>query len=365
MRIGIDVRMWSESGIGRYIRNLIKNIVTTDAHQYVLFGLSKDWDEISSTIGKGNIRFVAADFGWYSFEEQIHLPILLYRENLDLAHFPHFNIPIFYFKPFVVTIHDLTHFSFDMQRASTLPFFLYKIKQLAYQATFSQAIVRSKQIITVSNYVKDQIIKKFKVDATRISVIYEAADDLAMSSETSFNIEPKQYFFYVGNAHPHKNIEFLLRAFAIFRKQHSEYSLVLAGKQNYFWKQVMQYAAEQNLSEQVIFKGYVSDSELKSLYSGATAFVFPSLSEGFGLPVLEAMLHRCPVLSSSATCLPEIAGNAALYFDPKLESSLVAGMERLTGDVEFRDALITQGMEQVAKYNWKSMASLTLNVYNR
>jgi glycosyltransferase involved in cell wall biosynthesis len=366
MRIGIDVRMWSESGIGRYIRNLVKQLVLMDSsHQFVLFGLSKDWNEISDVVGGANVRFVESNFGWYSFAEQIKLPILLYREDLDLVHFPHFNIPVLYFKPFVVTIHDLIHFSFDMHRVSTLPVVVYRLKKIAYRLAFSQAVKRSKHLITVSHYVKDQIVENFGVDAEKISVTYEAGDGLVVPAISSIDPEPKPYFFYVGNAHPHKNIEFLLQAFSVFRKQHPEYSLVLAGKRNYFWEQTELYAAEHNLSENVVFKGYVDDNKLGQLYSNATAFVFPSLSEGFGLPLLEAMLHKCPVISSSATCLPEIAGEAALYFDPKDVKSLVEAMEHLVNDMEFRNGLISKGTVQAARYSWKSMASLTLEIYSR
>lgn len=368
MKIGIDARMWAESGLGRYIRNLVRELVSIDdKNTYVLYVLSKDLDEIRSVVtDTSRWKLVEADFRWYSFKEQLILPVLLYKENLDLVHFPHFNIPIFYFKSFVVTIHDLTHFSFAMERASTLPSFLYQVKHAAYSLVFRVAVRRSKHIFTVSNYVKQSLQERFFIPAEKIEVTYESAqmEIAAPVSRMSFS-ESGPYFFYVGNAHPHKNIEFLIHSFQLFRKEHPEYRLVLSGKTNYFWERLQRYAEVNKISDQVVFTGFVTDAELSYLYQHAAAFVFPSLSEGFGLPLLEAMQYGCPVLSSQETCLPEVGGDAALYFDPRDQSSLVEAMQQVVTNNSFRAALITKGYKRIQSFSWKQLALDTLRVYSQ
>ncbi len=367
MRIGIDVRMWRESGIGRYIRNLVRQLVVLDTqNEYVLFGLDSDRDAILELIRVGQRRwkFVSANFRWYSVTEQLGMPTLLNNEHLDLMHFPHFNVPILYSKPFVVTIHDMTHYQFSMQRASTLPPFLYGVKHTAYSFVFEQALRRSKQVLTISQYVKNALIQRFDIADSKLTVSYEAVDDsLSRFASSHINVSSSPYFLYVGNAHPHKNLELLLEGFQKFRAAHPEYCLMLVGKKNYFWEQVEQFATERNIVTNVVFKGYVDDSELASLYSHAAAYVFPSLSEGFGLPLLEAMQQECPVISSSATCLPEIAGDAALYFDPLSVDSLVEAMNKIVQDSDVSRQLIERGKKQVQKFNWRDTADATLKIY--
>jgi hypothetical protein len=176
MKIGIDVRLYAESGNGRYIRGLLKNLYELDInHSYILYCLRKDSSELMDLYGK-KWKIVIADLKWYSFQEQLLLPLLLYKERLDLVHFPHFNVPVLYFKKFVVTIHDLTHYSFSMRRATTHNQLIYALKHAAYNFAFNSAVHKSHKIIAVSHYVKDAIVEKFNIDSQKITVTYEAAD---------------------------------------------------------------------------------------------------------------------------------------------------------------------------------------------
>jgi glycosyltransferase involved in cell wall biosynthesis len=367
MKIGIDVRMWAESGIGRYVRNLVwelRNIESDD--EYVLFCLEKDKAEIELVlVGQSRWRVVIANYSWYSFSEQLFFPWLLYTENFAVMHFPHFNVPILYLKKFVVTIHDLTHFTFAMKRASTRSGFLYDIKHAAYALAFNVAVRRGKKLITVSKYVQQQLRQKFAVPESKIKVTYEAAEKPIPVSENEvrgvlqkYGIK-EPYFLYVGNAHPHKNIEFLLQGFGEYLKQSPGSFLVLAGKKNYFWERVI----TENKMQNVIYTGYVEEKVLAALYSRALAYVFPSLSEGFGLPVLEAMAYGCPVLSSDATCLPEIGGSAVIYFNPRSMDSLLEAMNLMGRSEEVREKYIKLGFAQMEKFSWKKMAEDTRQVY--
>src|SRR3989344_2578791 len=224
MRIVIDGRMFSESGIGRYIRSLVDELKIIDKkNEYFILHLQKDYQTLTYY---HNFHKVLADFSWYSISEQRKLPQVINKLKPDLVHFPHFNVPIFYKGKFIVTIHDLIHQHFQMRRATTHDPITYKIKQLGYKAVFKNAVTKSIRILVPSNYVKNLLIKEWKISADKIVVTYEAVNDKIFSIENimgkdrviqvmeKFNITPP-YIFYVGNAHPHKNVEGLIKAFLL------------------------------------------------------------------------------------------------------------------------------------------------------
>ncbi len=161
VRIGIDGRLWTQSGVGRYIRNLVSNLEGIDKkNEYFIFLLKKEFDQLKF---QKNFTKVLVDFSWYGIKEQIKFPSLLKKYNLDLVHFPHFNIPIFYKDKFIVTIHDLIHQHFQMRRATTRDPIIYKIKQLGYKTVFKNAINKSSHILVPSDYVKDLLEKEWNV----------------------------------------------------------------------------------------------------------------------------------------------------------------------------------------------------------
>jgi glycosyltransferase involved in cell wall biosynthesis len=175
----------------------------------------------------------------------------------------------------------------------------------------------------------------------------------------------------VGNAYPHKNLEMLLEVFADLRLKYPDLRLVLVGKEDFFYNRVQDKARALNIWQQgninspVIFPGYVSDAQLEIFYQEARVYVFPSLYEGFGLPPLEAMARQCPVASSDRASLPEILGEAALYFNPEDKNEMVEKIGRLLDDQELRQSLINKGLERVKKFSWWECANETLNVYKQ
>jgi glycosyltransferase involved in cell wall biosynthesis len=170
---------------------------------------------------------------------------------------------------------------------------------------------------------------------------------------------------YVGTAFPHKNLSSLLKIMPELLEKHPDLKLVLAGKKEQYYEKLHKAVRKLGLSDHVITPGFVSDAELKWLYTHCQAYVFPSLSEGFGLPGLEAMVHGAPVVSSNATCLPEVYGNAALFFNPENTEDISLKIERILSDTELRKDLIKKGYSQVKKYSWKKMAEETLGVYTK
>ena len=170
---------------------------------------------------------------------------------------------------------------------------------------------------------------------------------------------------YIGRPTPHKNLERLVQAFRLLQPQYPELKLVLAGKKDTNYRRVEAKVRQQGMENSVVFTDFVSEGQLRWLYENCAAYVFPSLSEGFGLPGLEAMVHGAPVVSSNATCLPEIYGNAAHYFDPLDTQAMADAINEVLNNAALRQELINRGKDQAAKYSWKRMAEQTLAVYEQ
>jgi glycosyltransferase involved in cell wall biosynthesis len=387
MRIGIDARFYGPvgKGLGRYTQEVVDNIIKITGAEpevgfnFVIFLSPENFDEF--VCHQDNVKKVCLTARWYSWQEQIIMPFYIWRAKLDLIHYPHFNVPLLTPCKFVVTIHDLILTHFPTVRATTLSPFIYRLKSLAYSLVIFTAVKRAKKIITVSEFTKQDLIDQFKVKSEKIVVTYEGVANLAKGRDSLFvakldNKETlKQYninnnfLLYVGNAYPHKNLDFLLHAFAKLLIQKPELRLVLVGKEDYFYDQIHAKARSLNLWQKgninspVIFPGYVPDAQLEILYQEALVYVFPSLYEGFGLPPLEAMAKGCPVISSDRASLPEILGTAALYFNPEKEDEMIEKIYQVLNVKEIRNSLIAKGLEQVKKYSWWQCARETLDVY--
>lgn len=368
MRIGIDCRMWNESGIGRYIRNLVYELAELDhENEYVLFLRKKDVLQ-----AKVDFQKVVADIAWYGIDEQRKFPKIIYDQKIDLMHFPHFNVPVMYQGKYIVTIHDLIHHKFSMRRASTLGPVIHKIKQLGYRIIFRRAIYGAEKIITVSDYVKNDLIKTYALDESKIVVTPEGVDpEIIKLSKTLTKSESQKimakkgikgdYIFYVGNAHPHKNIEGLIESFVEVQKTFPKLKLVLAGRENYFWHNLMKKYSK---IAGIRYLGFLDDKELVAAYKSARLFVLPSFEEGFGIPLLEAFTMQTPVVSSNKASLPEVGGDACIYFDPTNISDMKEKICKVLENIDLRDQLIVKGKQRLANYSWKKMAQETLSVYN-
>ncbi|MFH1366588.1 MAG: glycosyltransferase family 1 protein [Patescibacteria group bacterium] len=372
MRIGIDARFYGPltKGLGRYSEKLIQYLQELDhQNEYVIFLRKETWEKFQPK--NANFKKVLADFRWYSLAEQIKMPGLIKKQHLDLMHFPHFNVPLLYRDKFVVTIHDLILTHFPTQRASTLSPLVYWLKHLAYRLVIRRAVKKAARIITISQYSKKQIIANFGVAQNKIAVTYEATSDFkptpAKVSEEDFSLKykiQKPYLLYVGNAYPHKNLERLISVFKTLVQEKSlDLKLVFVGKLDYFYTRLQNLVNELKLDHKVYFLGYVEDEELKFLYQNALLYVFPSLEEGFGLPPLEAMTQGLPVVSSKASCLPEILNEAAYYFDPKSEKEMAEAIIKMTSDGSLRNNYKAKGINQVKKYAWPVLARETLEIY--
>ena len=371
MTIGIDTRLYGakHGGIGRYAQELIINLLKIDQkNQYVFFVYNnQDRRDIACNVSATQPRFVHAPYRCYSLAEQVLMAQTIKKAKIDLMHFPHFNAPLVYNAPFIATIHDLIIHHFPDDRATTLPRWLYQIKLWGYKKVVKHAILKAKTIIAPSEFTKKDILRFYNINPDKIKVVYEGVDlNLKLKKNLKFKI--KNYLLYVGSAYPHKNLEKLIEAFAILRQKYklTDLKLVFVGKIDYFYNQLKKYIISQypNIPiSNIIFYGYASDQELAGLYQNASLYVFPSLHEGFGLPPLEAMSFGLPIAASCAASIPEICGQAALYFKPADAADIAEKIYQVYNNKELIAQLRQKGFEQIKKYSWRKMAKEILEVY--
>lgn len=368
MRIAVDLRMYGPSfGLGRYNQRLLENLIRIgDDNHYVLL-----FNEVPQNLPMlpDNFQIKSCNCKWYSISEQVILPFVLYKLKVDLVHFPHFNVPIFYRRKFIVTIHDLIMTRFPSRKASTLSGFLFDIKYWFYDVVIKYAIEKSYKIIAVSQFTADDIIDYFKLsteEAKKINVVYEGVSTRQIKMIEDIDV-PEKFFLYVGNAYPHKNLEFLIDVFKIWLETNPDFYLILIGSEDYFYKRLQAYCQDKMSTQRdrVIFTDFVVDEKLLSYYQKATAYIFPSKYEGFGLPALEAMDQDLPVLSSNSSCLPEILEDAALYFDPENQSDLLDKMNMIVSDEALRERLKTIASKQINKYSWERMTMEIISLYRK
>jgi glycosyltransferase involved in cell wall biosynthesis len=366
MRIGIDCRLWKQTGVGRYTKNIVLNLQKIDErNKYFLFVRTEDHESIRKRITNPNWRLIQNDIKWHSFSEQLKFPRLIRRERLDLMHFPYFSVPIFYKRPYVVTIHDLIINHFSTGKASTLLYPLYLVKREAYGFVIEQAARKAKKIIAPSNATKQEIMEHFKIAENKINIVCEASNfkPQALNSEpqdTKYQILNTKYFLYVGNAYPHKNLEALIEAFKRISAEHEDLKLILVGERDYFYKRL----EKENTLDKIIFYGKATDKELANLYTNAIALVAPSLMEGFGLPVLEAMSLSCLVLASDIPAFREIAGDSAIYFNLEDKNDLYSKLKDIAENMEVhKEAKLEIALKRSQQFSWEKAAEQTLNIY--
>ncbi|MDP3976093.1 MAG: glycosyltransferase family 1 protein [bacterium] len=373
MTIGIDCRLYGlrHGGIGRYLAELVGNLSLLDqSNHYILYFNEPEFSQFSVPNGHWQKKLV--NIPHYSLDEQTRFCHFLNREPVDLIHFPHFNAPIWYRRPFVVTIHDLTLHLFPHK--SYVPKWTLKkmIHVFAYRLITRMVTRHAKKVIAVSQSTKSDLQHQLRLDPEKIIVVYEGAPEHFQRSSDSeiqsvlkkFSIG-KPYLLYTGVWRSHKNLLNLIQAFVKVRASGRDIQLVLAGKKDPSCPEVPCLISRLKLESDVILTGFVEDAELVALYSGTSAFVFPSLYEGFGLPPLEAMKLGVPVLCSNRSSLPEVCADAALYFDPSRPEDIAAKITQLLGDPQLAEQLTQRGTQNLTRFSWKGMAGQILDLYNK
>ena len=362
MKIAVDARELRTSS-GRYVERLLEYLQDIDTeNDYVIILTQKDFDGWAPK----NPKFtkVVTVYKEFTFGEQIGFCRQITNIGADIVHFPMVQQPIMYRGTVVTTLQDLTTCRF---RNPTKNPIVFTTKQQIYKWLNKRVAKKSKLLITPTEFVKQDIVDFTGVSADKITVTLESADPITEPATPLplATLQTSNFIMYVGRPTPHKNLWRLIEAFSVLRNTHPSLQLVLAGKKDKMYEMVEAQAREKDLLKGVIFAGFVKEGELRWLYENCAAYIFPSLSEGFGLPGLEAMLHGAPVVSSNSTCLPEVHGDAAHYFDPLDVNDIAGKIADVLDDTQLRETLITKGRQQVAKFSWKRMAAQTLGVYEQ
>jgi glycosyltransferase involved in cell wall biosynthesis len=361
MKIVIDARQ-SGTSTGRYIDKLIEYLQQLKPNYKIVILTTKPRLDFIHKIAP-KFEVLECPYKEFTFGEQLGLWKQLQQLKPDLVHFGMVQQPVLYRGKVVTTMHDLITTQRRYLNPARNPIIL-GIKLQAYKLVTYWAARKSAAIITPTEYIKDAVARYTRTNSRKITVTYEAADPITDEPEPLTELEDKQFIMYVGRPTPHKNLERLIEAFIKLREQQPELHLVLAGKLDTNYRRI-ERAVRQKDIKNVIFTGFVSEGQLRWLYEHCAAYVFPSLSEGFGLPALEAMTHGAPVVSSNATCLPEVYRDAAHYFDPLDVEDMARAIDEVLTKPQLREKLITAGHKQVKKYSWRRMAEQTLDVYKQ
>ncbi|MBU1039222.1 glycosyltransferase family 4 protein [Patescibacteria group bacterium] len=315
MRLAIDARLFGprqHRGLGRYLSNLINQLAKQDKlNDYFLLINPKNSEQPENL--PSNFHLVKAPWPVYGLAEQFFLPRLIVKLKVDLVHYPHFNVPWLTPRPYLVTVHDLIIHHFPFSRTSSLPKFLYFIKLSVYYAVIKRAVSRAAQVLTVSHSTAQDLISHYPKIKSKIAVIYLAPTP---SQPTDLQVG-YDYFLVVGAAYPHKNLERLILAYAAGNFANKNIKLLVVGREDFFTNRLKKLIKDKNLDSAVIFWGPASEGDLAALYSQATAYVLPSLWEGFGFGPLEALAYHKPVVVSALPVLKEILGQAPIYFNPQ------------------------------------------------
>jgi glycosyltransferase involved in cell wall biosynthesis len=381
-RIGIDANclLYDQSGFGRYTSNLIKNILKNDsANEYFLY---------ANFIRKSSQRKkILSDFIYETKAKNVHLRILslpsqwkeiisgtnfpyskIMPDSLDLYFSPHFaGIPRNGFNKQVVTIHDLVFLKYPEHRGTKLSRYYLKRTKIA--------IEKSDKIIAVSLSTKKDLIELLQVPKEKIQVIYEGADDnfrvIADARTTTLRTKKyvdlkTKYILSVGNLEPRKNLSVIIKAFSLLPLNlQQQYKIVFVGGKGWNNQELAQTIDDYNLSGKIIFTGYVPDKDLPYLYNRAAVFIYPSLYEGFGLPVLEAMSCGTPVITSNLSSLPEIVGRAGILVNPKNEQELAGAIKNILERPKMALSMKKKGLLQAKKFSWQKAAKETLKVFKK
>jgi glycosyltransferase involved in cell wall biosynthesis len=354
--IVIDARIINSS-TGRYVERLITYLQDVDMdNQYTILVPEKDKEFWKPRNENFAVRTVNYDN--YSFSEQLGFNRFLKKLSPDLVHFCMPQQPLGYKGKKVTTFHDLTLLKTYNSDKNWL---VYRTKQKVGKYVFKRVAEENNHLITVSQFTKQELQAFTPVPDEKISVIYEASD-VATIAPKKYQLPFKKYILYVGQQSDYKNIKRLGDAHQILLAKYPDLGLVLVGKKNASVLANETYFNEKNYKN-VLFTDFVDDAQLSWLYSNAQAYVFPSLMEGFGLPGLEAMSYGTPVISSNATCLPEVYGQAAHYFDPEDTSDMAEAIDQVLSNETIRTRLAKAGYKQIKKYSWKKQAQETHKVY--
>lgn len=366
-KIGIEAHAigLQQGGNERYVEGLLKGLSEIDTHnfKYTVFLNQK------ASIPAFLKNHPAFEFEVVSINPvkrlMFDLPAKVKISRIDLLH-AQYHIPFFLNIPSIITLHDVSYL--------THPEFFPEYEQLKMRLLMPLSIKKARKIITVSQFSKEEISRTYKEAEDKICVVYNGiSDEFKPASDIKIQQTLKKYrictpyILTVSNLQPRKNLKGLIDSFSRILKKNKNFPcrLVIAGKKLWLYDEIFSKIQKSDFKERIIITGYLDNSDLISLYSGAEMFVYVSFYEGFGFPPLEAMACGCPVITSNTSSLPEITGNSAILVHPENCEEIAVAMEKLYYDKNLKYELKQKGIQQARKFQWKTCAEKTLEVYRK
>lgn len=370
IKIGIDARALFQklTGIGYYTRNLISALSKIDkTDDFCLFG-GHFWNNYQEKLKfyyppeSNNFMLYTRKLPHLLFPYESIIPVEIFTGRTDVFHGTNYVLPSIMNAQKVVTIHDM---SFEIEPGWYPP----EMKRTA--RLIHKSALKADMIIAISAATKNDIIKLYGISPDKITVIYYGSPSplertiLEKKSEFIKNKYslPDKFFLFVGILEPRKNIKGIMESFKITRRRGLKHKLVLAGHPGWKTAEVMETLEKLGLKNDVIFPGYIENNELQYIYFLADAFVFPSLNEGFGLPILEAMSSSTPVITSNISSTAEVAGDSALLVSPHDSEQIADAMYRFAADPDLRREYIEKGKKRLEAFSWEETARKTLELY--
>lgn len=368
VRIAIDARQVTSviDGLGRYVLALIKALKPLD-HQTIIIFHTHDFPS-NLFEKKKELEFIQIDLKAGNPLQHLIIPLKIKKHNIDVYYYPFIDPPLFSpAKLNVFAIHDLNHFFFSKYAATEK-----KYKILAAKVLIWLGVKFYDKVIVFSNHVKNEVESNIKSAKNMVEVIYHglSPDDFIDTEENldfdfKLNIKNmKPYILYVGNNRPHKNIHRLMNAFNVFQQRQPDFQLVLVGNHMDRFFNAVEYAKQIGIEDKVNKFSNVSNVMLAEIYKNASLVFYPSISEGFGFPILESWYFKIPIVTSNTSCIPEIGKDAVMYIDPFDLENMVLGLEK-TIKKEISNDLINKGKERLKTFSWSSSAKQHLEVFEK
>jgi glycosyltransferase involved in cell wall biosynthesis len=377
MKIGIEAQRIfrkKKHGMDMVALELIRNLQQIDkVNEYVIFVKP---DEDNTVIQEtANFKIVELQGGAYPFWEQVALPKAAAKHGCQVLHCTSNTAPLFCKIPLVITLHDIIYMessAMDIIRSSGSNY--QKFGNIYRRLIVPKLVRKSKKVITVSNFEKDCIGKFFGMqNDSRLTTVYNGVSeyfkpvtdkDILKTVKEKYQL-PDNYVFFLGNTHPKKNTKGALAAFSQFLKQTgSDMKLVMIDYDKTELEKLLQEIGDTELMNKIVLTGYIVNHDLPAIYAQSQLFLYPSLRESFGIPLIEAMACGVPVITSNTSSMPEIAGDAAILIDPYKPEEITAAMVKVFNDNNLRTQMIADGLIQAAKFSWKLMAQDVLKIYN-
>ena len=376
MRIGIEGQRLFRSkkhGMDMVALELIRNLQKIDQeNEYVIF-IKPDEDD-TCLKESGRFQIVRLEGGFYPLWEQISLPKAAKAAVCQILHCTSNTAPVNTSIPLVVTLHDIIYMESSYGKILSGSGTTYQKFGNVYRRMIVPKIVRkSRKIITVSHFEKDRIGEFFGMKGdSRLAAVYNGVSEHFKPVTDVSTLQrvkekyhlPDHFFFFLGNTDPKKNTRGTLKAYSDFLKQHGgDTRLVMLDYDHAELEKILAEIGDQTLKDRIVLTGYVVNTDLPAIYSQCAVFLYPSLRESFGIPMLEAMACGVPVITSNTSSMPEVSGDAALLIDPYNPKEITDAMIKLSTDHELRKQLVAKGVLQAAKFSWKSMAENVLDIY--